>query len=134
MELEQALGNVSLFEGLDNRHLRTIARRMKVVNYQPEHVVIEEGSGGYGGMGIVLKGSCKVVRRGETVAHIGPGQVFGEMSLIDDRPRSASVVAEEPTEAAVLSAPEFRSQMRETPEIAFNLLKTLSGKIRDAGR
>ncbi len=134
MELEEALANVSLFAGLDKKHLRNIARRMKVVNYQPEHVVIEEGSGGYGGMGVVLSGSCKVMRHGEAVAQIGPGQVFGEMSLIDDRPRSATVVADTPTQAAVISTSEFRAQIRENPDIAINLLKTLSTRLREPGR
>jgi CRP-like cAMP-binding protein len=52
------------------------------------------------------------------------------MSLIDDRPRSATVIAEEPTEAAEISAWEFRAQIKENPEIAINLLKTLSARLR----
>ncbi|HZT95983.1 MAG TPA: cyclic nucleotide-binding domain-containing protein [Chloroflexota bacterium] len=135
MNLEDALANVALFQGLDRKDLRKLSKRMRVVKYNPEHVVIEQGSGGYGGMGVVLQGSCRVVRdQDQVIGHIGPGQVFGEMSLIDDRPRSATVIADEPTEAAELSAWEFRAQIKESPEIALNLLKTLSHRLREPGR
>ncbi len=135
MDLEQALANVPLFEGLDRKDLKRIAKRMRVVKYSPDHLIIEQGSGGYGGMGIVLEGSCKVVRgTDEVIGHIGPSQVFGEMSLIDDRPRSATVIAEEPTEAAELSAWEFRALIKENPEMALNLLKSLSARLREPGR
>jgi len=135
MELDQALAEVPLFKGLDRKDLRKLGKRMKVVEYQPEHVIIEEGSGGYGGMGVVLSGSCRVLRGEDNViGTIRPGQVFGEMSLIDDRPRSATVVAAEKTTAAELSAWEFRAQIKESPELAINLLKALSERLREPGR
>ena len=126
MDLEEALTGTSLFGGLSKKDIRNIAKRAKIVNYDGGHVIIQQGSGGFGGMGVVLSGGCEVLKDGKVVAHITPGQVFGEMSLIDDRPRSATVVAEEPTQAAEISAWEFRSQIKENPEIALNLLKTLS--------
>ncbi len=135
MQLEEALTAVPLFHGLDRKDLRKLGKRMKVVEYPADHVIIEEGSGGYGGMGVVLSGSCRVLRGEDTqIGTIGPGQVFGEMSLIDDRPRSATVVAAEPTTAAELSAWEFRAQIKESPEMAINLLKTLSERLREPGR
>jgi len=100
VELEEALSNAPLFRGLDRKDIRKIARAAKVVRYDTGHVIIEEGSGGYGGMGVVLSGACSVTRSGKSLGDVKPGQVFGEMSLIDDRPRSATVTASEPTEAA----------------------------------
>jgi CRP-like cAMP-binding protein len=134
MDLEDALSKAPLFEGLSRKDMRSIAKAAKVVNYRPGHVIIEEGSGGYGGMGVVLSGRCKVTRGDDVIDHIEPGGVFGEMSLIDDRPRSASVVAESQTQAAEISAWEFRAQIKENPEIAINLLKTLSMRLRQPGR
>ncbi|HEV3312756.1 MAG TPA: Crp/Fnr family transcriptional regulator [Chloroflexota bacterium] len=134
MDLEEALAKAPLFQGLERKDIRNIAKRAKVVNYGVGHVIIEEGSGGYGGMGVVLSGSCRVTKDGATVDHVKAGQVFGEMSLIDDRPRSASVIADEPTQAAEISAWEFRAQIKENPELAINLLKTLSNRLRDTGR
>jgi CRP/FNR family cyclic AMP-dependent transcriptional regulator len=133
MDLEQALTNAPLFLGLDPKHIRKIANAAKVVRYDTGHVIIEEGSGGYGGMGVVLSGSCKVTKQGKPVAEVKSGQVFGEMSLIDDRPRSATVTASEPTEAAEISAWEFRAQIKENPDLALNLLKSMSLRLREAG-
>ena len=133
MELEDVLANVSLFKGLDKKDLRRIAKAAKVVRYDAGHVIIEEGSGGIGGMGVVLKGRCVISKAGQDVAEVMPGQVFGEMSLVDDRPRSATVTAAEPTEAAEISAWEFRARIRENPEIAINLLKTMSLRLRESG-
>lgn len=130
MDIEQALERVPLFTGLDKRDLRKIAGRMKIVTYTPDHVIISQGSGGYGGMGVVLSGSCRVLRDGQEIGRIEAGGVFGEMSLIDDRPRSATVVAAEATQAAELSAWDFRAQIKESPEIALNLLKTLAERLR----
>ena len=133
MELEDALTNAALFRGLDKKDLKKIAKAAKIVRYDAGHVIIEEGSGGYGGLGVVLRGRCAVSKGGREVAEVKPGQVFGEMSLIDDRPRSATVVASEPTEAAEISAWEFRAQIKENPELALNLLKSMSLRLREAG-
>jgi CRP/FNR family cyclic AMP-dependent transcriptional regulator len=133
MDLEEALENAPLFSGLGKKDIKNIAKRTKVVTYDAGHVIIEEGSGGYGGMGVVLTGSCQVLKGGKVVGRIQAGQLFGEMSLIDDRPRSATIIGEEPTRAAELPAWEFRAQIKENPELALNLLKTLSHRLRDAG-
>jgi CRP/FNR family cyclic AMP-dependent transcriptional regulator len=132
MDLEGVLATVPLFAGLEKKDLRSLARSMKVVDFPAGHVLIQQGSGGFGGMGIVLSGSCSVVVGDKVVDRIGPGQVFGEMSLIDDRPRSASVITEEPTRAAELSTWDFRARIKENPEIAINLLRTLSERLRAA--
>ncbi len=84
-------------------------------------------------MGVVLSGSLQVLNReGEAFARIGSGEVFGEMSLIDDQARSATVVAEEPTEAATLSAWDFRKELQENSEMTLSLLRTLSQRLREA--
>lgn len=134
MELEEALASAPLFQGLDRKHIRSIAKRARVIDYAAGHVIIEQGSGGFGGMGVVLSGSCTVKKGESVIGRVLPGQVFGEMSLIDDRPRSATITADEPTQAAEISTWEFRSTIKENPEMAINLLKTLSGRIRDSDR
>jgi CRP-like cAMP-binding protein len=134
MELEDALKNAPLFQGLEPKELKRIARAAKVVTYDAGHEIIREGSGGLGGMGVVLSGRCSITRGGQHVADVMPGQVFGEMSLIDDRPRSASVTAAERTQAAEISAWEFRAQIKENPELALNLLKSMSLKLREADK
>ena len=60
----------------------------------------------------------------------GPGTFFGEMGLIDDTARERTVIADEPTECALLVKPDFQNELREAPEIALALLPILNGRIR----
>jgi len=132
--LEQALSNSFLFEGLEDTYLQELARRMLDVHYGPGNTLIVEGQAGhYGGMGVVVNGSLKVVHGGDQViAHLGAGDIFGEMSLIDEQPRSASVIAEEPTDVALLSPRDFRAAIAEHPDIAMCVLYVLSKRLREA--
>src|SRR5947209_14640109 len=106
---------------------------MLEVHYGPGNTLIVEGQAGhYGGMGVVVNGSLKVVRGGDVIAHLDPGDIFGEMSLIDEQPRSASVIAEEPSDVALLSPRDFRAAIAENPDIAMLVLYVLSKRLREA--
>jgi CRP-like cAMP-binding protein len=132
--LEDALSHSFLFAELDEDHLHQIALRMLSMYYGPGNKLIVEGqTGNFGGMGIVVRGSVKVVRGADQViARLGPGEIFGEMSLIDEQPRSASVIADETTEIALLSARDFRSLIAEEPDIAMRILAVLAERLREA--
>ena len=71
----------------------------KEVSFEAGKTIIEEGSGGAAFL-LILEGSVEVRRRGKSIAKLGKGQFFGEMSLLDHRPRSADVIAVEPPEGA----------------------------------
>ncbi len=133
-DLEQALSKSFLFDGLEDTYLQELARRMLPVHYGPGNTLIVEGqTGHYGGMGIVVSGSLKVVRGGEQViAHLGAGDIFGEMSLIDEQPRSATVVADESSDVALLSLRDFRAAIAQNPDIAMRVLNVLSKRLREA--
>ena len=60
-----------------------------------------------------------------------PGGAFGEMGLIEDLPRAATVVAEQPTTCALLAKWDFQNELRDDPEIALSLLPVLTGRIRE---
>jgi CRP-like cAMP-binding protein len=85
---------------------------------------------------IVLSGLVRVERELDVgvpvcVAEMGAASFFGEMGLIDDAPRSATVVALEPTECALLSKWDFQNELRNDPQIAVALLPVLNERIRD---
>lgn len=131
---QQHLSSVFLFSGLDDGALQGLADAMTVKQYLPDDQVLTEGHDSYhGGMGIVMHGSLSVIRaEHDVIGHLGAGDVFGEMSLLDDEPRSATLVADEQTEVALLSRGQFRTQIRENPDIALKLMKILSGRLREA--
>jgi CRP-like cAMP-binding protein len=84
---------------------------------------------------VVLKGRVRIEQEvGESrlpLREMGAGGFFGEMGLIDDMPRSATVVAVEPTECALLAKWDFRNELREDPDIALALLPILCQRIRE---
>lgn len=131
---QQHLASIFLFSGLDDGALQALAEAMTVKQYLPDDQVITEGHDSYhGGMGVVLRGSLSVIRaEQDVIGHLGVGDVFGEMSLIDDEPRSATLVADEQTEVALLSRGAFRGQIRQNPDIALKLMQILSGRLREA--
>lgn len=79
---------------------------------------------------VVLEGTAKVVRGGRTISHRGPGEFFGEISMIDGRPRAASVIAETPMRCLVLSQHALRQLLMSEPQIAWPMLESLATRLR----
>ena len=81
---------------------------------------------------VILDGHARVEVSPRKRSRLGPGQYFGEMSLLDGGPRSASVVAETPLRLLVIKRRNFSTLLREAPELAQNLMTTLSRRVRHA--
>ena len=91
-KLEVALAGVPLFEGLSKRQLKKVALVAELVDYMDGHSIVKEGDIG-DSFFVVLVGQAKVVVKGRTVNRTLPGDHFGEISLLDGGPRTASVVS-----------------------------------------
>ncbi|MBX5457410.1 MAG: cyclic nucleotide-binding domain-containing protein [Thermogemmatispora sp.] len=134
---EDILKKVSLFSGLSDRELKEIARSAQERHYSAGTVLFHQGDTGTG-LYIITAGRVRILqandpdRAEEVIGTAGPGEVLGEMALLDDLPRSASVVAEEETTAILLPIWEFRTVLRRQPEIALKLLSVLSRRLRKA--
>ena len=130
-KVTDALGKVSLFAGLDSRALRSIAEQTKTFTFRSGDSVIDaDASGRFGRLYIVVSGSADAIVGDDVVARFGPGDYFGEMSVLDGSPRSASVVATSDLETYGLAAWNMRALLREEPEIALHVIQTLAGRLR----
>ena len=123
------LRDVAIFRGLDQKELERVARAGKQVHFEPGKVVAEQ-DGGAAGFHLILDGEVSVDVNGRERARLRDGQYFGEMSLIDGKPRSATVRAEAPTTTFALTSWQFLPLLDEYPSISRALLVELSGRLR----
>lgn len=124
------LQTVPIFSSLTQDELEKVFDLARVVRFEEGRSIITQGETGFG-FHLIVSGSAKVVRGDNTVAVLGPGDFFGEMSFIDDQPRSASVVAESDLESLVLGGWEFKPLLRGHPDLAWKLLVHLTGRLRE---
>jgi CRP-like cAMP-binding protein len=127
------LRTVSLFEGLDEDELGRLADRFQERTVPEGDVVVEEGSTGTSFF-VIAEGAATISVGGDMKATVGPGDSFGEMAVIDEDVRSASVVAATDLRLYFLTPWEFRPFVREQPEVAWKLLQSLSRRLRAAQR
>jgi CRP/FNR family transcriptional regulator, cyclic AMP receptor protein len=123
------LREVAIFRGLDEKELHRIVEVGKEVRFEPGKVVAEQ-DGGAAGFHLILDGEVSVDVSGRERARLRSGQYFGEMSLIDGQPRSATVRAEAPTTTFALTSWQFLPLLDEYPSISRALLVELSGRLR----
>ncbi|MDP9227393.1 MAG: cyclic nucleotide-binding domain-containing protein [Actinomycetota bacterium] len=126
----ELLAKVKLFSDLDPRELKEIAGAMNEISYVPGQVVLSEGAGGVGFF-IIAEGKAKVTVEGGDVRALGPGDYFGEIALIADTRRSATVTAETPLTCWGLASWAFRPIVASNSSIAWKLLQALARLLSD---
>lgn len=131
-----AIRQVSLFKGLATRQVEAIAAGARRKRHRKGSTVLAEGDAGHS-LYIILSGRvaiCKTNELGESVhlAERGQGAHFGEMSLLDGKPRAADVVALEDSDFLVIDRSEFLRAIRSDPEVAIRILVTLCHRLRQA--
>jgi CRP-like cAMP-binding protein len=89
---------------------------------------VKEGSTGTA-LYIILSGKVRVEREGASISTLAPGEFFGELALIEEHPRSATVVAVEETDCLLLPAWEFTALLQEHPEIAVPIMRALIARL-----
>jgi CRP/FNR family transcriptional regulator, cyclic AMP receptor protein len=124
------LSAASLFDGLDIEAMERIAAVAVEVEFPADHVIARQGEIGTGFF-VIASGRGRVVRDGETLATLGPGDFFGELSVLDGRPRVAQVVADGPTTCLALASWDLEALLLEDPKISLALLRGLAGRLRD---
>jgi CRP/FNR family transcriptional regulator, cyclic AMP receptor protein len=127
------LGQVPLFEGLSRKELEAVYNAGKITEFSPGRPVVEEGATGVG-FHLIVEGETAVTVGGRKRASLGPGDYFGEMSLIDGGPRSATVRAETPVRTLGLTSWAFLPLLDDHPSMARKLLVEMSRRLRGVER
>jgi CRP/FNR family transcriptional regulator, cyclic AMP receptor protein len=129
-DLVERLTDVDLFAGFSPKSLSRLSRMGRQFEHPPGEEVASEGGGG-ARFHLILEGRGHVEVRGHARRDLGPGEYFGEISLVDGKPRSATVCAgDEGLRTFGLPAWEFRALLDEHPELTRALLDNLCARIR----
>ncbi len=125
------LRRVPLFAGLEQRELERLSRQFKERTFAEGAVVTQEGTTG-AGFFVIGEGNATVSVGGDIKATLGPGDYFGEIALIEEGTRSASIVASTDLRCYGITPWEFRPFVEEHPGVAWAMLQTLAGRLRAA--
>jgi CRP-like cAMP-binding protein len=128
-DLSHRLAEIDIFRGLSSRQLKKLAGQVREAHLDDGHTVASEGRGALG-FHLILDGHATVSSGGVERRTLGPGDYFGEISLIDGKPRSATIVAQGPLHTAVIDNTTFQPLIDESPEFARSLLLVLCDRIR----
>ena len=128
MELEQQLASVPLLAGLEPRVRRRLAEVGKRRTYGADEEIVREGSTGTA-LYILLSGEARVEQDGKEIGRLAAGDFFGELALIEEHPRSATVVATTDTDCLLFPAWEFTALLEEHPEVAVPILRVLIRRL-----
>jgi CRP-like cAMP-binding protein len=127
------LGNVRLFQGLTPKELAAIGALAKTFTFPANSVIVEEGAQG-GRFYLITSGEADVIVHGQNVLTLREGGYFGEIALIDEGPRTATVRAITDVEALGIASFNFRPLLKNEPGVAFKVLQEVCRRLRAADR
>jgi len=132
-ELAKRLKKVAILGALSPAQLKTLAKWTEVFGFDAGETVVSHGDKG-DGLYLILLGAAEVRRGGRVLARLRTGQFFGEMSLFDNQPRSADVVAVRPSKMAILTRWEFWGFAASEPSVVLKILEEMSRRLRAANQ
>ena len=133
--LTEALARVWIFQELSQEELAHLSGFAQTKIYKPRETIVEKGDSATEFF-VLLRGRAKVGAPGADGSHaainvMGPGEVFGEIAILDGQPRSATVTTLEECEMAVVNKAAFNDLLTASPSIAVKLLNVLAGRVRE---
>ena len=124
------LTQVPLFSACSKDELRKLARHTADIPVAEGHVLCREGERGLEFF-VIVSGRAKVSRKGRKVGEVGPGDFFGELSLLIDSDRNATVTALTPMEAIVLSRRDFEAALADAPRMTRKIMSGMAQRLAD---
>ena len=128
--VDERLAKVPLFAGLDKKHLQQVSGLVTQIDVKEGKDLTREGEHGNEFI-IVLEGEAEVKVGGNVVATRGPGDYFGEIALIANRPRTATVTAKTAMKIEVIGRREFQTMLHDNPGIATELLGIAADRLSE---
>jgi len=125
------LSKIWLFSTSSAKDLRTIRKALEEVRVPPGRLLTDQGSIGLEFF-LIVAGQASVRRNNRKVATLGPGQYFGELALLDRRPRSASVTSDTDMTLLVLGQRQFNGVLDAVPALSRKLLSAMATRLREA--
>jgi CRP/FNR family cyclic AMP-dependent transcriptional regulator len=131
-EKAAALARLPLFAGISDESMSRLSAVAGEQEFPAGHFIVVQGQVGSGAY-VVVEGSVRVLRGDDELAVLGPGEFFGELSVIDQKPRFASVQAAEPTRVVAIASWDLLSLLESDSALSLNLIKGLVERVRLAG-
>lgn len=129
-QVTQHLSQIPLFSACSKKELAAIARATTEVHLEDGHVLTTQDESSREAF-VIATGKVIVRRNNRKVAELGPGAMIGQFGLLDRGPRTATVVADGPVDALVLTPQEFSALLADVPSISAKLLKSMASMIRE---
>lgn len=125
------LQNVPIFSGMSKKELKTMSHSFVERGYDTGKVIEAEGEKGLS-FYLIIDGSVDVIKGGKSIAKLSKGQFFGELSLLDKQPRSATIEALEPTKCLIMTAWVWSGFLETQPKLAVPVMRELARRLREA--
>jgi CRP-like cAMP-binding protein len=125
---DERLARIPLFEGLSKKQLSQVSSLMTPLDLKAGKVLARQGEVGREFL-ILLEGQVEVVRDGKIIAVRGPGDFIGEIALLDNRPRTATVTARTDVVVEALNRGEFASLLAKAPELSAQVMATMARRL-----
>ena len=129
----ELMRSVPIFIGLSEHELERLSSMADIVDLPKDRVILTQGQLGWE-MFVMISGSAHVERDGKSFGEVGPGEVLGEIALLDGGPRTATVTLSQPSRMLVLARREFQTMLDEFPEIRLRILETVARRLRSLDR
>jgi CRP-like cAMP-binding protein len=126
----ELLAGCPLFKGIEPDGLAALAELAAAVDFPAGHLIARQGEIGTGFF-VIVAGGVRVVRDGTVVARLGPGEFFGELSVLDRMPRNATVAAEGPTSCLALASWDFEKVLLDQPALTLAILRGVASRLRE---
>ncbi len=124
-----ALKTIPLFSGLPHSDIEALAKKVTEAHHAQGSEIIKEGTSG-SSVFLIVKGKCEVRRSNKRIRELEEGQFFGELSILDPAPRTATVRTVEPTVLLVLEGYDFRTALKNSRDMAQRLILALAERLR----